>query len=78
MYVNTCARRAGTPTGLPRENNLSVLDEDCTADLEHFKTVDIVGRVDDPYSRADEHFDLYLCQDLFTDLHTLWTKIKTW
>jgi Dolichyl-phosphate-mannose-protein mannosyltransferase len=55
-----------------------VLGSDGTGDREHFKTVDTVGRVDDPYSRADEHFDLYLCQDLSTDLHTLWPKLKTW
>jgi hypothetical protein len=55
-----------------------VLGSDGTGDRGHFKTVDTVGRVDDPYSRADEHFDLYLCQDLSTDLHTLWPKLKTW
>jgi Dolichyl-phosphate-mannose-protein mannosyltransferase len=55
-----------------------VLGSDGTGDREHFKTVVAVGRVDDPYARADEHFDLYLCHDLSPDLPSLWPAIKAW
>jgi hypothetical protein len=41
---------------------------------EHFKTVEAVGRTYHPYSRRDEHFDIFLCRDLNQDLHTLWAQ----
>jgi hypothetical protein len=55
-----------------------VLGSDGKGDREHFKSVAATSRVDNPYARAEEHFDIYLCRDLSTDLHTLWPKIKAW
>jgi hypothetical protein len=55
-----------------------VLGSDGKGDREHFRTVEAMDRVDNPYARTEEHFDIYLCRDLSTDLHTLWPKIKTW
>jgi len=55
-----------------------VLGSDGKGDREHFKTVEAMGRVDNPYARTEEHFNIYLCRDLSTDLHTLWPKIKAW
>ena len=55
-----------------------VLGSDGTGDREHFATVEAVGRTDHPYSRRDEHFDIFLCRDLNTSLKALWPKAKKW
>jgi hypothetical protein len=55
-----------------------VLGSDGEGDREHFKTVEAVGRTHHPYSRRDEHFDIFLCRGLNQDLRTLWPKIKSW
>lgn len=53
-----------------------VLGSDGTGDREHFRSVEKVGRIERPYSRLDEHFDIFLCRGLTTDLAQLWSKIK--
>jgi hypothetical protein len=55
-----------------------VLGSNGDGDREHFRTVEAAGRVDDPYARANERFDIYLCRDLSSDLRELWPKIKRW
>jgi hypothetical protein len=55
-----------------------VLGSDGTGDREHFANVEAVGRTDHPYSRRDEHFDIFLCRDLNTTLQALWPKAKKW
>ena len=55
-----------------------VLGSDGEGDREHFTTVDAVGRTNHPYSRRDEHFDIFLCRGLNQDLHALWPNIKKW
>lgn len=55
-----------------------VLGSDGNGDREHFATVEAVGRTDHPYSRRDEHFDIFLCRDLNTTLQALWPKAKKW
>jgi hypothetical protein len=55
-----------------------VLGSDGTGDREHFASVEVVGRTYHPYSRRDEHFDIFLCRDLNTTLQTLWPKAKKW
>ncbi len=55
-----------------------VLGSDGEGDREHFKTVEAVGRTYHPYSRRDEHFEIFLCRGLNQDLKTLWPKIKKW
>ena len=55
-----------------------VLGSDGEGDREHFKTVDPVGRTNHPYSRRDEHYEIFLCRGLNQDLHTLWPSIKKW
>ncbi|HEY0368938.1 MAG TPA: glycosyltransferase family 39 protein, partial [Chthoniobacterales bacterium] len=47
-------------------------------DREHFATVEKVGRVEHPYSRRDEWFDIFLCRDLKTNLHDAWPTVKHW
>ena len=55
-----------------------VLGSDGTGDREHFASVEVVGRTDHPYSRRDEHFDIFLCRDLNAPLPELWPKMKKW
>jgi hypothetical protein len=55
-----------------------VLGSDGTGDREHFASVEAVGRTEHPYSRRDEHFDIFLCRDLNTTLQKLWPKAKKW
>jgi hypothetical protein len=55
----------------PRDYNGSiviVLGSDGAGDREHFKTVEAAGRAEHPYSRRDEHFDIFLCRGLTGDL----------
>jgi len=55
-----------------------VLGSDGRGDRKHFATVEIVGRTDHPYSRRDEHFDIFLCRDLNEALPVRWPKMKKW
>lgn len=38
--------------------------------------VDVVGRVEHPYSRGDEHFNIYWCHPLKENLQKLWPSAK--
>jgi len=53
-----------------------VLGSDGTGDREHFQSVEAIGHVEHPYSRRDEHFDIFLCRGFTGDLRTDWSKIK--
>jgi hypothetical protein len=55
-----------------------VLGSDGRGDREHFKSVEIAGRAEHPYSRLDERFDIFLCRGLNTSLPSLWPEIKKW
>jgi 4-amino-4-deoxy-L-arabinose transferase-like glycosyltransferase len=55
-----------------------VLGSDGAGDREHFATVESAGRTDHPYSRRDEHFDIFVCTGLNTTLQKLWPKAKKW
>ena len=55
-----------------------VLGSDGTGDREHFASVESVGRTDHPYSRRDEHFEIFLCRGLDTPLSEFWPRIKKW
>jgi hypothetical protein len=55
-----------------------VLGSDGSGDREHFARVEAVGRSAHPYSRRDEHYDIFLCRDLNTTLQALWPEIKNW
>jgi len=37
-----------------------------------FQSVEAVGRVEHPYSRRDEYFDIYLCRGLNVNLQDVW------
>src|SRR6266850_187557 len=55
-----------------------VLGSDGTGDREHFRSVQSVGRVEHPYSRRDEHFNIWLCRWLTSDLKVMWPQMKRW
>jgi hypothetical protein len=55
-----------------------VLGSDGAGDREHFASVEVAGRTDHPYSRRDEHFEIFVCHDLNTTLQELWSKAKKW
>lgn len=63
----------------PRNYNGSiviVLGSDGRGDREHFATVEVTGRSEHPYSRRDEHFDIFLCRGFTGDLREAWPKMK--
>jgi hypothetical protein len=55
-----------------------VLGSDGAGDRKHFASVEAAGRTYHPYSRRDEHFEIFLCRDLNTTLQELWPKTKKW
>jgi len=55
-----------------------VLGSDGSGDREHFRSVEAVGRAEHPYSRRDEHFDIFLCRGLTGDLRQFWTRVKNY
>jgi hypothetical protein len=55
-----------------------VLGSDGTGDREHFRNVEAAGHAQHPYSRRDEHFDIFLCRGLNGDFRQLWPRIKNY
>jgi Dolichyl-phosphate-mannose-protein mannosyltransferase len=55
-----------------------VLGSNGEGDREHFQSVEAAGRAEHPYSRRDEHFDIFLCRGLTGDLHQFWPKMKNY
>jgi hypothetical protein len=53
-----------------------VLRSDGRGDREHFARVEVVGRAEHPYSRRDEHFDIFLCRKFTGDLRKAWPEMK--
>jgi hypothetical protein len=41
-----------------------------------FESVESVGRVEHPYARRDEYFDILLCRGLKSNLKDLWLGLK--
>jgi hypothetical protein len=55
-----------------------VLGSNGTGDREHFANVEVVGRAEHPYSRRDEHFDIFLCRGFTGNLRKAWAEMKKW
>ncbi|HKD82661.1 MAG TPA: glycosyltransferase family 39 protein [Candidatus Angelobacter sp.] len=55
-----------------------VLGSDGSGDRRHFKSVEVAGRADNPYSRVDERYDIFLCRGLLWDFKAVWPKMKKW
>jgi len=65
----------------PRDYDGSIVivtGSDGTGDREHFRTVEVAGRVNHPYARRDRHFPVLLCHDLTADLRKFWPETKNW
>ena len=43
-----------------------------------FASVEAMGHTYHPYSRRDEHFEVFVCRDLNAPLSALWPKMKKW
>jgi hypothetical protein len=54
-----------------------VLNSDGSGDRRHFASVVAAGRVQHPFSRRDQWYDIFLCRGLNQDLRDLWPKMKT-
>ena len=46
--------------------------------IEYCKSLTLVARPEDPYSRPDSNRAIYHCRGLKTDLQQLWPKLKGW
>ena len=57
-------------------STMIILRSDGRGDREHFQSVQAVGRVEHPYSRRDEYFDIYLCRGLKANLKDVWPEMK--
>jgi hypothetical protein len=57
-------------------NTMIVLHSDGRGDREHFRSVEVAGHTEHPYSRRDEHFDIFLCRGLRGDLRNAWAGMK--
>ncbi|MGA8111133.1 MAG: glycosyltransferase family 39 protein [Acidobacteriaceae bacterium] len=59
-------------------STMIVLGSDGSGDRRHFQTVIAAGQVDNPWSRLDERYTIWLCRGLHWDLRTIWPKLKKW
>ena len=57
-------------------STMIVLHSDGRGDREHFRSVEVAGHTEHPYSRRDEHFDIFLCRGLKGDLRKAWAGMK--
>ncbi len=65
----------------PRDTDGStviVLGSNGTGDREHFASVVAAGQVDNPWSREDEHFTIWLCRGLTWNLQAMWPRMRKW
>jgi Dolichyl-phosphate-mannose-protein mannosyltransferase len=53
-----------------------VLRSDGRGDRKHFQSVEAVGRVEHPYARRDECYDIFLCRGLKWNLQEAWPRLK--
>jgi hypothetical protein len=57
-------------------STMIILNSDGRGDREIFESVEAVGRVEHPYARRDESFDIFLCRRPRYSLKELWPKLK--
>jgi hypothetical protein len=87
--VDFYGRRYGLPQAISKHNSywlwgpgkydgstMIILRSSGRNEPEQFRSVEDVGRVEHPYSRRDEHFDIYLCRGLKANLQDAWPKLK--
>ncbi|HTX65291.1 MAG TPA: hypothetical protein VMD31_05950, partial [Opitutaceae bacterium] len=54
-----------------------ILQTDGTGDRKFFASVEKAGRVEHPWSRRDEWYDIYVCRGPNFDWRTIWPHLKT-
>jgi 4-amino-4-deoxy-L-arabinose transferase-like glycosyltransferase len=60
-------------------STMIVLGSDGTGDRQHFQSViDSGQKTDNPWSREDEHFTIWLCRGLKWNLQAVWPQLKKW
>jgi hypothetical protein len=57
-------------------STMIILRSDGRHEPKMFRSVEDMGRVEHPYSRRDEYFDIYLCRGIKADLRDVWPKLK--
>lgn len=57
-------------------STMIILGSDGRSDRENFESVETVGRVEHPYARRDEYFDILLCRGLKFNLQEIWPGLK--
>jgi len=55
-----------------------ILGSDGRGDREHFQSVEVAGHAENPYSRLDERYDIFLCRGLKANLQEVWPTVKRW
>ena len=83
--------RYGLPTSIsnaetywmwgPRQydgQSVIVLGSDGRGDREHFRSVEVAGKVNSEYSRDDERYTIFICRGIYPSLGALWPHIKAW
>jgi 4-amino-4-deoxy-L-arabinose transferase-like glycosyltransferase len=84
--------RYGLPRAISPNNNywywgprqydgstMIILGSDGSGDREHFASViDSGQKTDNPWSREDEHYTIWLCRGLHWDLRAVWPQLKRW
>lgn len=84
--------RYGLPRAISANNNywywgprqydgstMIILGSDGSGDREHFASVlDSGQQTDNPWSREDEHYTIWICRGLHWKLRDLWPQIKHW
>jgi hypothetical protein len=45
-------------------------------DSEYFESVEAVGRVEHPYARRDEAYNILLCRRMKYNLQEVWPRLK--
>lgn len=57
-------------------STMIVLNSSGRGDREHFESVEAAGRVENPYSRRDEHYTIWLCRGPKFNLQEVWPRMK--
>jgi hypothetical protein len=81
--------RYGLPRAISRINNywlwgpgnydgstMIILNSNGQGDRDHFASVEAAGRVENPYSRRDEHYTIWLCRGPKFNLKAVWPRLK--
>ena len=69
------------------ESGRATIDPDSAGLLDHLvetasrcptANIEVAGHTEHPYSRRDEHYDIFLCRSLKWDFKEVWPRMKKW